>query len=97
MPANRPSSQLRVERLEARVSGEVKSLCQTAAALDGRSLTDFIVISAVEAARKTIREKEWIELTKRDRTAFVKALLEPAPPPGERLKAAAELHREILG
>ena len=38
----------KMERIEARVNGETKALCQEAANLEGRSLTDFIVASAVE-------------------------------------------------
>ncbi len=48
----------RAERLEARVSRETKALCQKAATLEGRSLTDFLVTSVVEAAKRIIRENE---------------------------------------
>jgi uncharacterized protein (DUF1778 family) len=45
----------RGERLEARVSAEQKALMERAAALEGRSLTDFVVGSAQAAAAATIR------------------------------------------
>jgi uncharacterized protein (DUF1778 family) len=84
------------ERLEARVSAEAKALCQEAASLEGRSLTDFIVGSAVESARRVLRERALIELSQRDRNAFVASLLNP-PLPGHRLKEAARRYERVFG
>jgi len=85
----------RGERLEARVSHETKTLCQKAAAIQGRSLTDFVVHSAVEAATRTVRENELMQLTRRDRAAFVEALLN-APAPNAKLQRAARRHAETF-
>ena len=85
----------RVERLEARVSRETKALCQKAAKIQGSTLTEFVVNSAVEAARRTVRESEFLELTQRDRLAFVEALLN-APTPNARLQKAAERHAQMF-
>ena len=84
------------ERLEARVSAEAKALCQQAASLEGRSLTDFIVGSAVESARRILRERALIELSQRDQNAFVEALLNP-PLPGQPLQEAARRYDRVLG
>jgi uncharacterized protein (DUF1778 family) len=86
----------KVERLEARVNAETKALCQEAANLEGRSLTDFIVASAVESARRVIRERELIDLSRRDRKAFVASLLNP-PPPNRRLRNAARYYERVMG
>ena len=86
----------RRERLEARVSAEQKELLQRAAALEGRSLTDFVVSSAQAAAQETIERHEVVTLTVRESTAFVEALLNP-PPPNAALLRAAEHHRELIG
>jgi uncharacterized protein (DUF1778 family) len=86
----------RAERLEVRVTSETKDLCQKAASLEGRSLTDFLVSSVVEAAKRSIRENEFLELSLRDRTAFVTALLNPAPAPNARLREAALRHETQL-
>jgi uncharacterized protein (DUF1778 family) len=85
----------RNERLEARVTPETKSLCQQAAAIQGSTLTEFVVNSAVEAAKRTVRENEFAELTQRDRIAFVEALLNP-PAPNDRLQAAAARHAQMF-
>ena len=86
----------KVERLEARVNAETKALCQEAANLEGRSLTDFIVASALESARRVIRERELIDLSQRDRKAFVASLLNP-PPPNRRLQQAARYYKQVMG
>lgn len=43
------------ERLEARNSAGQKVLIQQAAAIEGRSVTDFVIRSAAAAAEETIR------------------------------------------
>jgi uncharacterized protein (DUF1778 family) len=85
----------RRERLEARVSPEQKTLLERAAALEGRSLTDFVVSSAQSAAMETIQRHEVVTLTARDSLAFTQALMSP-PEPNERLHAAARRHQELI-
>lgn len=77
------------ERLEARISVEQKELLQRAAALQGRSLSDFVVESAQRAAETTIREHSIIALSTQDSLIFAEAVLNP-PLPSARLRAAAE-------
>ena len=86
----------KAERIEARVSPEAKALCQKAANIQGRTLTDFVVHSAVEAATRTVRENEFVELSRRDRIAFVEALLNP-PAPNARLQGAMRRHDKLVG
>ncbi|MFQ5729969.1 MAG: DUF1778 domain-containing protein [Waddliaceae bacterium] len=83
-------------RLEARVSVDEKKLFQHAAALQGRSLTEFLVSCAHDTAKKTVQEHEIMELSARDRKAFVSALLKP-PVPGKRLKKAAKRYKDTMG
>ncbi len=84
------------ERLEARISRQQKEIFQHAADLEGRSLTDFVLASVQRAAEQTIREHDVITLSARDSRAFVKALLHPEPA-SERLRAAAERYKAIMG
>ena len=86
----------RSERLEARISPAQKELLARAAALEGRTVTDFVVSHACEAAAETIHEHEALTLTRRDQQAFVRALLEPAEPT-EALRRALAKHRDLLG
>ncbi len=82
-------------RLEARITENQKALFQRAAALTGRSLTDFVVSSAYEVAARTVREHEAMTLSARDRDVFVAALLQ-APAPGKRLRKAAKRYKELM-
>jgi len=84
----------RAERVEARVTLEQKELLERAAALEGRSMTDFIIASAQEAATDTIARYELLRLSPRDQQAFVEALVNP-PAPNEALRAAAARYRTL--
>jgi len=86
----------RPERIEARLSSEAKAVIQRAADISGRSVSDFVVASALEAAKETIREHGVIVLSARDSITFVEALLNPKGP-NEALLAAARRHRELFG
>lgn len=86
----------KMARLEARVSVDDKKLFKHAAALQGRSLTEFLVICAHDAAKKTVQEREIMELSAKARKAFVSALLKP-PAPGKRLKKAAKRYKNTMG
>lgn len=87
---------VRDARLEARVPRETKILWERAAAVQGRKVTEFVVSSAVEAAQRILRESELSSLTRRDRIAFVEALIDP-PVPNERLRKAAARHAKMFG
>ena len=84
------------ERIEARVTAEEKEIVARAAALSGSSLTDFVMRTALEAARETIRAHQVIELTVQDSLAFADAVLNP-PEPNENLRALAQRYREFVG
>jgi uncharacterized protein (DUF1778 family) len=83
-------------RLEVRVSVAQKGLLQRAAVLSGRSLSEFVVASAQDAARRVIAEHESIRLSREEQQAFVEALLQP-PEPNARLKRAAKAYRSTGG
>jgi len=83
---------IRDERLEARVTKEQKALFVRAAELQGRSLTDFLVASAQEAAMKAVRKHGAMRLSERERQAFVSALHNP-PSPARALENAGKRYR----
>jgi len=80
-------------RLEARLTAEQKRQIEHAARIKGTSVSDFVVLSAADAALRTIREHEVLTLNERAREAFAQALLSP-PAPGRRLLAAARRYRD---
>jgi uncharacterized protein (DUF1778 family) len=86
----------RAARLEARTTTDQKALLQRAAALSGRTLSEFVLASAQEAAAKVIQEHETIRLSRSEQIAFVTALLKPRAP-NARLRKAAERYRKQMG
>jgi uncharacterized protein (DUF1778 family) len=83
-------------RLEARISPTQKTILQRAAALSGRTLSEFVVASAQQAASKVIEDHELIRLSRGEQTAFVKSLL-TSPAPGSALLKAAAAYKRRLG
>ena len=87
------SSEARSDRLEARVSSDLKLLFQRAADLQGITLSDFLISSLRQAALQTVQEHEVLRLSEEDARRFAEALLHP-PPMSARLKAAARRYRK---
>jgi uncharacterized protein (DUF1778 family) len=87
---------VRGERLEARVTADQKSLIERAAALQGRSVTDFVLTSVQDAARRAIEEHQRLDLSLRDSQAFVEALMSPVPV-NDRLRDTVRRYREKTG
>ena len=82
-------------RLEARVTLEQKQLMERAAGLRGQNLTEFMISVLADAATQTIKDRELIELTMRDRLVFAEALLHPAPP-SEQAIADAGWYTQVM-
>jgi uncharacterized protein (DUF1778 family) len=95
--AKRPATgRIRGERLETRVTADQKRLIEHAAALQGRTVTDFVLTSVQDAARRAIEEYQHLELSVRDSQAFVQALIEPRPV-NERLRDTVRRYRKRTG
>jgi len=67
------------ERLMARATPEEKALIAHAAALRGRTITDFMVDAAQRAAREVVAEETVINLSAENQRRLAAALLDPAP------------------
>lgn len=80
------------DRLEARISAELKALLVRAAELNGQSLTDFVVGAAAAAARGVVRDSEQIAFSERDQMALAHAIVNP-PTANAALQAAADRYR----
>jgi uncharacterized protein (DUF1778 family) len=83
-------------RLEARLPNHVHALLKRAAEIEGRTLTDFVVSAAREAACRTIEQTEMIRLSAEDQRQIAAALLNP-PRPTRALKKAFRRRRDLLG
>jgi len=94
--AKKVKERIRSERLEARVTKDQKDLIERAAAIQGRSITDFVLSSVQDAAHKAIEDHQRIKLSIRDAEAFVEALLNP-PEPNDHLRESVRRYRQATG
>lgn len=93
---NTSRGRVRGERLETRVTADQKSLIEHAAALQGRTVTDFVLTSVQEAARRAIEEHHRLDLSVRDSQAFVNSLINPEPV-NDRLRDTVQRYRRTTG
>jgi len=85
----------KVARLEARLPESVLDILRHAALIQGRSLSDFVVCSAREAAERAIAEYEVLALSVADQKLFAECLLSPEPVPEPLERAADQRHRLV--
>ena len=85
----------RSARLEARISREALAIVRRAAEIQGRSVSDFVVAAAEEAAQKTVAELEVIRLSRAAQEKFAALLLHPAAPV-PALKKAFDRRRRLV-
>ncbi len=86
----------RTARIEARIAPEALALVKRAAEIQGRSLSEFVVAAAREAADRTIEETHMIRLSVEDQIRFAELLLDP-PPLSAAMERAREAHARLLG
>jgi uncharacterized protein (DUF1778 family) len=82
-------------RLEARIAPDALALVRRAAEIEGRSVSDFVVTAAREAARRTIEENRVIRFSAEAQAKFVDALLNP-PAPADALRRAKSAHETLI-
>ncbi len=81
-------------RIEARLSRKQKRLFERAAAIEGVTLTDFVISSMQRAATRALQEHTGIELSERNQRTFVETLMNP-PEPNQALREAAKAYTKI--
>lgn len=82
-------------RLEAKVNLEIYESLKYAAAISGRTLTDFVISVAYEEAKKTILENQVLRLTLKDQALLIEHLNNP-PKPNQAMQNALDLYQEYL-
>lgn len=83
-------------RLEARLPADIHALLKRAAEIQGRTLTDFVVAAAREAAVRAIEEVEIIRLSAQDQHLVAQAILNP-PKPSPALRKAFQRRNKLFG
>ena len=86
-----PQKQEKSKRLETRITVDQHALIQQAAALEGQSVSNFVIHILQAAAKAIIQEHAIIHLSTRDQVDFANALLNPKPP-NKKLRDAHKRH-----
>lgn len=82
----------RQDRIEARLTAEQKALIGRAAALEGMSISSFVVQRALDAALQSIERRDVLKLSMRDSERIAEALINSSDP-APALQLAADRHR----
>src|SRR4051795_8113864 len=90
-----PQEPTRTARIEARIAPDALAVVKRAAEIEGRSVSDFVVAAAREAAHRTIEETHLIRLSVEDQRRFVDLLLNP-PELSPALKRARDAHSRLI-
>ena len=90
-----PQKPARTSRIEARIAPDALAIVKRAAEIQGRSVSDFVVAAAQDAAHRTIEETNVIRVSIEDQRAFVEAILNP-PEPTPAFRRAIRRHRALI-
>ena len=90
-----PQQGNRTARIEARIAPDALRVVKRAADLQGRSISDFVVAAAQEAAHRTIEQAQVIHLSIEDQQHFVELLLNP-PALTPAMKRAKKAHARLI-
>ena len=95
MSQHTQTAETAMSRIDARIPLSVRETIDWAAALQGRSRTDFLIAATVEKAEQVIAQHTAIRLTLKDQEILAKALAaeeveEPTPHVASVLKEYAE-------
>ena len=68
------ATELKSERINLRLKGKAKNLLARAASFEGKTVSNFILNSAMERAEETIRKYETMSLNAQNSEIFLNAL-----------------------
>lgn len=85
----------RTARIDARIAPDVLAVVRRAAEIQGRSVSDFAVAAAQDAAYKTIAEAHIIRLSVQDQQRFAELLFDP-PALAPAMARARKVHTRLI-
>jgi uncharacterized protein (DUF1778 family) len=83
-------------RLDFRLTSDVKSTIEQAAAANGQSVTDFAVSTLYERAKRVLEEESIRRLSNRDRDLFLRMLDDTNLAPNQALRRAATRYKRTV-
>ena len=90
------AAEAKQERLQIRLDAQAKSILQRAAGHRHKTLSQFVLGTALEEAERVIRENEVVTLSGADWQVFYDALTNP-PEPNATLRKAYARYRQANG
>ena len=90
------AAEAKQERLQIRLDAQAKSILQRAAGHRHKTLSQFVLGTALEEAERVIRENEVVTLSGADWQVFYDALTNP-PAPNATLRKAYAQYRKANG
>ena len=90
------AAEAKQERLQIRLDAQAKSILQRAAGHRHKTLSQFVLGTALEEAERVIRENEVVTLSGADWQVFYDALTNP-PAPNAALRKAYARYRQANG
>ena len=90
------TAETKENRLQVRLDARSKSVLQRAAGYRHRTVSQFVLSTALEAAERVIRENEIVTLTGPDWKSFYDALARP-PAPNAALRKAFARYKKTGG
>lgn len=82
-------------RLNFRLKPDVKERIEKAAAVTGKTLTEFAVTALANTAEEVLERYRVTRLSDRDRDIFL-AVLDRSSEPNQALKRAAKTHKRLI-
>lgn len=83
------------DRLQVRLDAASKSVLRRAANYRRKTVSQFVLATALEEAEKVIQENEVVSLSGADWTIFFDALTNPPPPNAALRKAFAKYRKAV--
>jgi uncharacterized protein (DUF1778 family) len=90
------TADIKDDRLQVRLDAESKSVLQRAASYRHKTVSQFVLATALEEAEKVIRENEVVTLSGPDWKIFYDALTNP-PAPNAALRKAFAKYKKATG
>ncbi len=84
------------KRINLRLNDEAKQAIERAASFEGKTVSKFILASALASAEQTIHGRETMALNKRNSEAFFEALSKPAKFNAKLLSAFDEHGQRVV-
>ncbi len=90
------TADIKADRLQVRLDAESKAVLQRAASYRRKTVSQFVLATALEEAEKVIRENEAVTLSGPDWKIFYDALTDP-PAPNAALRKAFAKYKKAAG